>query len=616
MRSARLKPFRHGFLAALLMIGAPLGSAVAQEAKPAPSFRDRLPEDDVIYFLLPDRFDNGDPANDKGGLTGDRLKTGYDPTAKGFYHGGDLKGVIKRLDYIQHLGATAIWVAPIFKNKAVQGAPGQESAGYHGYWITDFTQVDPHFGTNADFRALVDAAHARGLKVYMDIVVNHTADVIKYRECLPDRHCPYRSRADYPYQRKGGLNGLPINQGFAGDQDGSTANFVKLTDPTYSYTPYIPKGEEHAKTPDWLNDITLYHNRGDTNWSGESAQLGDFSGLDDVMTENPKVVAGMIDIFAGWIDSFGIDGFRIDTTKHVNPEFWQQFVPAMQARARADGIPNFHIFGEVATGDFDPALLARHTRIDKLPAVLDFAFARAVVDAVAGGKGNGIFAELFQDDALYEGGSTAAKRLPTFLGNHDAGRFAMFVRKSNPKASAAEQLQRVKLGYAMLLTLRGIPTIYSGDEQGFVGSGGDQESRQDMFGSKVVSYNQQALLGTVATTATPRFDENHPLYREISSLARLRVAHPALRRGDTIVRAADDMPGLLAITRRDTVSGERVLIAFNTSTKPITRAIAIAADIEGYRSLAGTCPVEVAAPGSAVITLPSLGYAICQGIRQ
>src|SRR3546814_9408347 len=122
-----------------------------------------------MYCGLTDRFENGDPANDRGGLTGDRLATGYDPAAKGFFHGGDLAGLTRRLDYIQGLGATAIWLAPIFKNKPVQGPKGQESAGYHGYWVTDFTRVDPHFGTNDEFKAFVDAAHARGMKVYMEI---------------------------------------------------------------------------------------------------------------------------------------------------------------------------------------------------------------------------------------------------------------------------------------------------------------------------------------------------------------------------------------------------------------------------------------------------------------
>src|SRR5581483_11604716 len=155
-------------LAALSAWGSALGAG----------FRDRLPEDEVIYFLLPDRFENGDSGNDRGGLAGDRLVTGFDPTDAGFYHGGDLKGLRSRLDYIKSLGATAIWVGPIYKNKPVQGAPGRESAGYHGYWVTDFTHVDPHFGTDADLRSVVEAAHERGLKVYLDIITNHTADVI------------------------------------------------------------------------------------------------------------------------------------------------------------------------------------------------------------------------------------------------------------------------------------------------------------------------------------------------------------------------------------------------------------------------------------------------------
>ena len=100
---------------------------------PAEDMRARPPEQEVIYFVLPDRFENGDTSNDKGGLKGDRLKTGFDPSDKAFYHGGDLKGLTQRLDYIQGLGATAIWVGPIFKNKPVQGPKGQESAGYHGY---------------------------------------------------------------------------------------------------------------------------------------------------------------------------------------------------------------------------------------------------------------------------------------------------------------------------------------------------------------------------------------------------------------------------------------------------------------------------------------------------
>jgi glycosidase len=197
------------------------------------AYRQRLAQDEVIYFLLPDRFANGDASNDTGRLAGGRLDHGFDPTDAGFYQGGDLAGLMQRLDYIQGLGATAIWVAPIFRNKPVQGEPGREFSGAHGYWITDFTRVDPHFGEDADMRALVDAAHARGMKVYMDIVANHTADVIRYREC-PANDCAYRSRADYPYTRRGGLDGEAINEGFDG------TNFDRLTRPDYAYTPYVP----------------------------------------------------------------------------------------------------------------------------------------------------------------------------------------------------------------------------------------------------------------------------------------------------------------------------------------------------------------------------------------
>lgn len=598
---------------ALLAAAAGLSLSLTAPAGAQPGsgdYRARLPEDEVLYFLLPDRFDNADPANDRGGMTGDRLRTGFDPTAKGFYHGGDLKGVIRRLDYIEALGATAIWVGPIFRNKPVQGAPGQESAGYHGYWITDFENVDPHFGTNADFKALVDAAHARGIKVYMDIIVNHTADVIQYRECGGASECPYRSRADYPYSRKGGVNGAPINPGFAGDAVQRADNFARLTDPGYAYTPFVPAAERDVKRPAWLNDPIYYHNRGNSTFAGESSTMGDFVGLDDLMTENPRVVAGMIDIFGGWIDRFGIDGFRIDTARHVNPEFWQAFIPAMRARAAAKGIANFHIFGEVA--DPDPAALAQHTRVDGFPAVLDFGFAAAVNDVIAGKAGTDRLARLFAADALYEGGAAAARRLPTFISNHDAGRAAMMVRQANPLASNDEQLRRVALGQAMLLLLRGVPTLYSGDEQGFVGDGGDQDAREDMFPSKVAVYNDNILLGTRRTTADGSFDPDHPLFREIATLARLRRSHAALTRGAQIVRAAGDKPGLFAVSRFDPASGAEYLIAFNSAPAPITANIQVETRSTGFAALAGACPAAAAAPGSLTLTLPAFGYAVCR----
>jgi glycosidase len=585
--------------------------ALAAAASPHIDYRARPPEDEVIYFVLPDRFENGDPSNDRGGLSGDRLTTGYAPTSKGFYHGGDLKGLIKRLDYIQGLGATALWVAPVFKNKVVQGPEGQESAGYHGYWITDFTRVDPHFGTNGEFKALVDAVHARGMKFYMDIVVNHTADVLYFAECEGRNACPYRSVADYPYQRRGGINGAPINHGFTGERDGSHANFATLKDPNYAYTVKVSPSEKEVKRPSWLNDPIYYHNRGDSTFRGESSTMGDFVGLDDVFTEHPRVVRGMIDIYGAWIDKYHVDGFRIDTAQHVNAEFWQQFVPAMLKRARSNGIPNFHIFGEVATSDMDPAHTAENTRVDKLPSVLDFSFTRAVVDVLAETAGTDELAKLFRADALYEGGATAALRLPTFIGNHDAGRFPTFIRHFLPKISDAELLQREMLAHAMLLTLRGVPTIYSGDEQGFVGKGGDQDARQDMFASQVATYNEDKLLGTSSTTAQANFNPAHPLYREIATLARVRTGHRALTRGLQLVRYSQDKPGLFAVSRFEPGTGREMLLMFNSSTAPVRQNVRVETRSTRFETLAGSCPLSASAPGSITIEIPPLGYAVC-----
>lgn len=582
----------------------------------AAAVRARLPQDEIIYFVLPDRFENGDPGNDRGGLKGDRLRHGFDPTAKGFYLGGDLKGLTARLDYIQGLGATAIWLGPIYRNKPVQGQPGQESSGYHGYWITDFTTVDPHFGTEADLKALIAAAHGRGMKVYLDIITNHTADVIKYREC-PKNDCAYRSRGDYPWSRRGGPQGAPINAGFAGDgkAEQTPGNFARLTDPSWAYTPYVPKGEEKAKTPAWLNDPIYYSSRGDSFWKGESAVWGDFSGLDDLNTAHPQVVAGMIDIFGSWIDRFGIDGFRIDTARHVNPEFWQAFVPAMLARAKANGIPNFHIFGEVY--DPDAGNLARFTQVDSYPAVLDFAFQSAVTQVVAENKPPLVLAQTFFKDPLYAGGPAAPQQLPTFLGNHDMGRFSTFVRKANPNASEAEQLARVKLGHAMLMLLRGVPTIYSGDEQGFVGDGGDQDAREPLFPSKVAVYNDNRLIGTSATTAEANFDTSHPLYVHIKALAKVRQSDPALQRGEQrILEAATDAPGLFAVARR-LAHGNRApfidtIVMFNSSARPLMANVMIDLRIDVTKSLYGNSPMP-AAPGTLSVEIEPFGTLVCAG---
>jgi glycosidase len=593
------------------LAGGPVAAEGAVAPVAAPPIAERQLEDEIIYFVLPDRFENGDPANDKGGLNGGALQHGFDPAAKGFYHGGDLKGLTQRLDYIQNMGVTAIWFAPIFKNKPVQGKPGEESAGYHGYWVTDFTSVDPHFGTNAEFKAFVDAAHARGMKVYMDIIINHTADVIGYAEGEQTGYA-YRGKGEYPFTRRGGLGGKAINEGFTGDDNPDPANWARLTDPTFAYTPQVPEAERNVKVPAWLNDVTLYHNRGNSHWIGESSVYGDFSGLDDLATENPRVVQGMIDIFGQWIDDYGIDGYRIDTAKHVNPEFWRAFVPAILKRAEAKGIKHFHIFGEIAFEEPTATIAAQVMAESQLPYALDMGFAKAAQLVASGKAGPRLMAEFLAQDAIYPGGAKTALGLPTFLGNHDFGRFSMFVRDMSGDADEARLLARVKLGHAMMFLLRGVPTVYYGDEQGFISDGNDQLAREDMFPSKVALYNDNNLVGSDATTAQSNFDPAHPLYRLIADLSKARTKSPALRRGLSTVRAFTEVgPGLLAVERHDPASGQRVLALFNTGDKPLSQAIEVSYRAARVTPLLGQCPAALAAPGSVKVTLPAFGHAAC-----
>ena len=173
----------HTTLCALLALLLPAAGAAADGPGDLArhSLREALTREQ-FYFVMADRFANGTTANDRGGLSDDRLVSGFDPASRGFYHGGDLQGLRERLDYIKGLGTTAVWLTPSFKNRPVQGTGENVSAGYHGYWITDFEQIDPHLGTNAELTRLIDAAHARGMKVFFDIITNHTADVIDYRE--------------------------------------------------------------------------------------------------------------------------------------------------------------------------------------------------------------------------------------------------------------------------------------------------------------------------------------------------------------------------------------------------------------------------------------------------
>jgi glycosidase len=515
-----------------------------------------------FYFVMADRFENGRTDNDTGGIVPtnpdlpDYDEHGFAPERRGYYHGGDLAGLLQRIDYIKGLGTTAIWLTPSFKNKAVQ-LPDGPSAGYHGYWITDFTQIDPHLGSNADLRALVDAAHARGMKVFFDIITNHTADVIGYEE---GQRQPYVSKDVEPYRT---AFGNPFD-----DRDYAGGSSFPRLSRTASF-PYTPKVPTETKVPAWLNDVTLYHNRGDTTFVGENSYYGDFFGLDDLFTEHPRVVRGMIDIYKTWIRDMGIDGFRIDTMKHVNDEFWQAFAPEVLDYARRQGKREFFMFGEVF--DTTKSFTSHFTTHDEVQAVIDFPFQAAAQNFAARSTAASDLRDFFAGDDWYTDADSNVYQLPTFLGNHDMGRIGMFVSQANPGATDAELVARDRLAHELMYLSRGNPVIYYGDEQGFTGSGGDQLARQDMFVNRAPDYLDDDLLGTTATHAQANFVTTHPLYRAIGDLARLTQRHDALRDGAQIHRFGSS--SVYAFSRLDREHPHEYVVALNNSESTQTAAV-------------------------------------------
>ena len=527
-----------------------------------------------IYFVMPDRYANGDTTNDRGWLAGPREATGYDPSDPAWFHGGDLAGLTgdcadkrRGLARLKDLGFTAVWLTPPFRQKYVQG----DSAGYHGYWISGFDSIDPHLGTESEFGAFVDCAHRLGLKVIVDVVVNHTADVIRLSggsSFAPPSSAPYRD-----------CRGRTFNP----------AKYVRKTFPCLSAARMprratIPAAEASAKSPAWLNDVTKYHDRGDINFTSCSdtcSEQGDFFGLDDLFTEQPAVVDGLADVYGEWIRRYRIDGFRVDTARHVNAAFFQLWVPKVLAAARSAGIDDFQIFGEVV--NTDDAELSAYVRNRGLPNVLDFPFQDAAAGLAAGTAIGRAVADRLTNDDYFRSSPDIAPTPPTFLGNHDMGRAAYEIRRRNP--GAGRLLERVLLGYDLLYLMRGAPVVYYGDEVGIVGDGGDQRARQDLFATRVAEWKTEERLGSPAIGDGSSFDVDSPIGAHLRLLGALRDSHPALATGATVVRRAQGR--LLVVSRFDAAARREYVAAFNAGTSAARVSVGTATPSSGWTPLLG-----------------------------
>ena len=594
-------------VAALAVVGTSTGSGSAPRppAPPSGPALEALAQPPVrtsiaterFYFVMPDRYANGDPSNDRGGLSGSRDTTGLDPASEGWFHGGDYAGLTggctdpqQGLARLRDLGFTAVWVTPPFGQKPVQGS----SAAYHGYWIRDFTSVDPHLGTEAEFAAFVDCAHRLGLKVFLDVVVNHTADVVQLaggpRFVDPSQR-PYRN-----------CRGKKFNPALY-----VTKRFPCMSARRMPRVATIPADERDAKRPAWLNDVTKYHDRGDIDFSSCSDicfEQGDFFGLDDLFTENPSVMGGLAEVYAAWIRRYRIDGFRIDTARHVNRAFFRLWVPRILAAARAAGVPSFELFGEVPLRD--EGELSRFVRERGLPNVLDFPFQDAAAGLAAGSTAAQALAFRLGSDDYFRPSPGVAPTPPTFLGNHDMGRAALMIQQRS-QAGGELLLRRVLLGYGLLYLLRGAPVVYYGDEFGILGRGGDQQARQDLFPTRVEEWKTQERVGSPPIGDGSSFDvEDHPIETHLQELATLRAAHPALATGATIVRRAQG--SVLVVSRIDASGRREYLAAFNSGESPVSVTVPTATPSSTWTTLlgAGAGP-QSGADGAVSIDLPATG---------
>ena len=486
----------------LLLVAATLLAALAAPAARAATPLTPTPadwRDVVIYQLLTDRFWNGNPANDA-------VEGAYDPAAGDRIHGGDFAGVEAKLEYIQQLGATAVWISPVVLNA---------NAEYHGYAARDFFAIAPHFGTMAELRSMVDAAHARGISVILDVVVNHMGDLI-------DSGDPGWPTFQYP-----------------------GTYTLRWTNPA----------KRHAG---FFDDLSRFHAHGAIGNSTDPEQiLGELFSLDDLKTEDAAVRDQLIEAAAWLIDSTDCDGFRLDTAKHVDMPFWDTWAPAVHAHAASRGKDTFFLYGEAfdgsdtKVGSYTGTQSGGNYKFDSMLYFPMYFTASSVFRSEFGGPSSisQRYAALDQYDP------TARERLVTFLDNHDVARFLGF---AGP-ADNDEAKLRAALGW--LLTARGVPAIYYGTEQAFDG-GGDPYNREDMWDGA----------WDFGPSDGDNFDPVRPLYHWTRRLIAARSRHEALRRGTTSEIFASGFAGLYVYSRES--ANDTVLVAVNTSNAPQVHALA------------------------------------------
>ena len=541
--------------------------------------------DEVIYQVLVDRFADGDINNN------DKVRPGY--LAR--FQGGDWQGLIDHLDYIKTLGVTTLWISPVVKNVETDA----DVDSYHGYWAQNLRETNPHFGDLAQLRKLTAAAHDKSIKVVLDIVTNHMGQVFYYDMNL-NGHADVYIGGSGPLSGAGSQSPIVRISEFDPDWDprgiqaftslgnAGRAPIIFIQDPSINRVP--PNGVlGTARAYHGFGRILCYDKCTDPancdplcRDADKQTLLGDFpGGLKDVATELPEVRAEMIDSYTRWAELADLDGFRIDTIKHVEYEFWKEFATKVRARLAPQGKNRFLMFGEAFSG-IDKQL-GSYTQEGMLDSVFYFSqkfqvftdiFANAH-DATKQ-KGTEQIKNLWGDRKVnYRNdpqpggiGVAPSKALVNFMDNHDVARF-LFDSLGDKDA--------LRNAFVLLMTEEGIPCLYYGDEQDFAG-GNDPSNREVLWNTG--------------------FPTNGETFQQFSKLARLRRNYLALRRGDTNIvfstthTQAEEDAGIIAYERAGGDAGaDYALVVINTNSRhPSTTA-------DGVKAM------KITKPGAVLVDL-------------
>jgi len=463
--------------------------------------------DDVVYLIMPDRFSDGDPSNNDP----PQSRGLYDRAHKFRYHGGDLQGIINHLPYLKDLGVTAIWLTPWYDNvnhpDEIEKKEGGTTTGFHGYGAIDFYGVEEHFGTLAKLRELVDEAHKLGIKVIQDEVRNHTG--------------PY-----HPW-----VEDSPTPTWYNGTKENHLANVFQ------TWVLHDPRAEEKIKR--------------------ETMEGWFLNFLPDLNQSDEEVERYLIQNTLWWIGVTGIDGIREDTWQYVPNSFWQKWTAAIKRE-----YPSFRVFGEVKDGDvvhvsFFQGGRVRFDGVDSgLDSLLDFPLFYPIRRAFAEGKDVREVAQALSKDYLY----TNPDLLVTLLGGHDDHRFM---------SEKGATITGLKLAHTFLLTTRGVPQLYYGDEIAMTGE--DEPTTRKDFPGGFPGDKRNAF------TRGGRTPEEQDLFTHVRRMARLHGELEPLRRGSLVnLHVAAQQYAYARVTDRASV-----IILINNDTKPAAFDFEVArADVE------------------------------------